>query len=566
MFVNSYAVQSIDIEHSSLVWHRLNAPYLPTLRELRETLLTNKSETRSASSTRALFVLLCVIASDVPSQHLHISASLRNQLQLRMRNYCQLLMFDLPVHRHTLYVLDLATMYKPLAFASTISVAAPSIKGNMSTTLAKCMARRLGFDTAAEQLENQLLHQGDIDAQTVKDLSLEALQWCQWVLLESIIDGYVMKTSTEQRSPLPEARKILSAVKKAVERVPMRPGVLHMYHHLSSAIVEMQAAVAAKQHWLDLAALARLIESHGQKCEAHKEYIHHLLEHCDRTDNLSVDEDITAISELRITDLNASHIRIAGLSMFYGLMSGLRPPQQQTSAQTSREITPDEAVQVSSEIITNLKTKHNTLSDPASVASFISRHGDPRFARQEQALRDFVTSADTLRLAGISYTPPPIPTVSMLLQTCREIVENNSTRLKGWGSMHPNVDVHVLLLQDVAKKLDGMDAAGGSADAISRGCIYASGAKLIRSLCGILAGWRKTLIEREVKDTAAKGAEATMSWGIEGMETFSSDDLFDDWNEWPQAEDLDFSELLADGMEWVDWAQFTSPSEGSSQS
>ena len=472
-------------------------------------------------------------------------------------------MFNLPVHRHALYVLELVCVYRPLAFASTSSVAAASIKGNLSTTLAKCTARKLRFDTAAERLETQLLHQGDLNAELVKTLSREALQWCQWVLLESINDGYVMKTSTEQRGPLPEARKTLSAVKKAVERIPMRPDVLHMYHHLSSAIVEMQAAVAAKQHWLDLGALARLIESHEQKCEEHKEYIHHLLQHCDRTDNPSVDNEIKAVVRLRITDLNASHIRIAGLSMFYGLMSGLRPAQARTQAQ---DITPDEAMQVSSEIITNLKTKHDTLSDPASVASFVSKYGDPRFGKQEQVLRDFVTTADTLRLAGIPYMPPSIPTISILLQTCREIVENNSTRFKGWGGMHANVDVHVLLLQDVAKRLDNMDAAGGGADAIAKGCIYASGANLIRSLCGILAGWRKTLIEREVKDVAAKGVEAAMPLGIEETEMLSSGDLFDDWNEWPQAEDLDFSELLADGMEWVDWALLASPSEGSGES
>jgi hypothetical protein len=40
-------------------------------------------------------------------------------------------------------------------------------------------------------------------------------------------------------------------------------------------------------------------------------------------------------------------------------------------------------------------------------------------------------------------------------------------------------------------------------------------------------------------------------------------DLLDSWDEWPQAEGLDFSELLAGGMEWVEWAQFTSPVESS---
>ena len=558
---NDTIVQVID-SYCSLVWHRLHSPYLPTLRELREILLA-KTDSQSSPSTKALFLLLSVIASEVPSKQLQVSASLQQQLQCRMRHSCQTLLFNLPVHRHTLYALELVGAYKPLAFASTSSVAAISIKGNLSTTLGKCTARRLGFDTAAERLEAELLQQGDVDTKLVKAFVLEALQWCRWVLLESIIDGYVMKTSTEQRSPLPEARKILSAVRKAVDRIPMRPDVLHMYHHLSSAIIEMQAAVAAKQHWLDLSALAGLIESHGQECESHKEYIHHLLQHCDRSDNPNVDQEIEAVARLRITDLDTSHIRIAGLSMFYGLMSGLRRSEPRI---ITRDITPDEAVQVSSEIITNLKTKHSTLSDPSSIASFISKYGDPRFAKQEHLLRDFAATADSLRLAGIPYIPPSISTVSLLLQTCREIVENNNTRLKGWGSMHPNVDVHVLLFQDVANRLDGMDAAGGGTTAISKGSVYASGAKLIRSLCSILVGWRKTLIAREVQEAAAKGAEATIPSALDGIETSISNGLFDDWNEWPQAGDLDFSELLADGMEWVDWAQLSSPSGGSGQS
>jgi hypothetical protein len=106
----------------------------------------------------------------------------------------------------------------------------------------------------------------------------------------------------------------------------------------------------------------------------------------------------------------------------------------------------------------------------------------------------------------------------------------------------------------VAQRLDNMDGMGGRADAIARGSIFASGARLVRSLCGIMAAWRKTIIEQEVKDAAAKGAETSMPEDFEGVGSFMSDDLLDDWNEWPQTEDLDFTELLADGLEWVDWA------------
>jgi hypothetical protein len=531
---------------------------MPTIPVLRQRLLIGH-EARTGSSTRALFLLLCLIALDVPSNRLQISPELCQQLQSLSTADCQRLLFSVPKHRHALFVLELVDSYKPLAFAGSQSVAALSIKGNLSRTLAKRTAQKLGFDTAVDRLESLLQQSTILDSANVQDLVLETLQWCRWLMLESIVDGYVMKSTREQSGSLPEVTKTLAVVKTAVERFPMRPAVVFMYHHFSSASVEMHAAVAAKRHWLDLQALADVIDAHDQRCEAYKGYVEHLLASCDTVSDPRAREDIRVITRLRITDLNASHVRVSGLSMFYGLMSGLRPPET-----SGREITPDEAMQVSSEIITNLKTKHDTLRDPTSIASFISKYGDPRFARQEQILKDFIITADSLRLNGIPYTPPSVPTVSFLLQGCREIVENNSTRLKGWGGMHPNVDVHLILLQDVAKRLDNMDNIGGGSSAIARGSIFASGAKLVRSLCGIMATWRKTVIEQEVRDIATKGSEILLPDEFEGVDAFLSGDLLDDWNEWPQTEDLDFSELLADDLEWVDWAQLTSPSEGNS--
>jgi hypothetical protein len=104
-----------------------------------------------------------------------------------------------------------------------------------------------------------------------------------------------------------------------------------------------------------------------------------------------------------------------------------------------------------------------------------------------------------------------------------------------------------------------MDRMGGGSDAIAKGSIFVAAAKPIRSLFGIMATWRKTIVEQELRDTATKGMEASMLAEFEGLNTFLSDDLLDDWDEWPQAEDIDFSELLADGLEWVDWAQLAPP-------
>jgi hypothetical protein len=505
------------------------------------------SEISSGTPTKALFALLCLIALDVPSTRLKVAATLWQRLQSLANRECQLLLFNVSVHKHALLALELIDSYKPLAVAGSRRAAAVSIKGNLSRTLGRRIAQKLEFDTAVDRLDILLKSSDPKKAMEVQDLILETLQWCRWLMLESTVDGDVMKSNSEQGGPLPEVRKILAAVQRAVDIHPMQPAVLFMYHHLSSASIEMQAAVAAKQHWLDLPALAKLIDAHDRNCEVHKGCIDHLLANCNRTSSPNADEEIEAIKRLRITDLNSSHVRIAGLSIFYGLMSGLRPSETE-----AREITPDEAVQVSSEIINNLKTKHDSLNDPASIASFVAKYGDPRFARQEQILKDFISTADTLRLNSMPYTPPAVPAVSSLLKVCREIVENNSTRLKGWGSMHPNVDVHIILLQDVAKRLEGMDRMGGCSDAIAKGSIYAAGAKLIRSLSGIMATWRKTIIEQDIKDAVVKGVEASMPAESEGVDTFLSGDLLDDWNEWP---------LLADGLEWVDWAQPTSPSK-----
>jgi hypothetical protein len=524
--------------------------------ELRRKLSIDQ-EGQTRSPTRALFLLLCLIALEVPSKRLRASTAPYQQLQSLSNSDCQRLLFNTPIHKHALFALELIDSYKPFALAGSQSVAALSLKGSLSRTLAKRTAQKLGFDTSVDRLQSLLQQSTVTDVEKIQDLVLETLIWCRWLMLESIVDGYVMKSTTEQSGPLPEVKKTLAVVKLAVERFSLRPAVLFMYHHLGSASIEMHAAVAAKRHWLNLTALSNLIDAHDRRCEAYKDYIDQLLVSCDRSSSPRAEEEINAIKQLRKMDLNASHVRISGLSMFYGLMSGLRPP-----GFSNREITPDEAVQVSAEIISNLTSKHDTLSDPTSIASFITKYGDPRFAMEEQFLKDFISTADSLSLNGVPYTPPSVPTVSFLLQTCREIVENNSTRFKGWGGMHPNVDVHLILLQDVAKRLNGMDGMGGGSDAIARGSIYASGAKLIRSLCGIIAAWRKKIIEQEVKDVAEQGFEAWRPDEFEGFDALLSGDLLDDWNEWPQAEDLDFTELLADGLEWVDWAQLTSPLDG----
>lgn len=196
------------------------------------------------------------------------------------------------------------------------------------------------------------------------------------------------------------------------------------------------------------------------------------------------------------------------------------------------------------------------------MAAFLTKYGDARFARLERWLRDYISMARNLRLEGIPYYPPAVPTASNVLFICREMVENNATRLKGWGGLHPNVDVHILLFQDVAKSLLSMSPGHkAQREAVTKGCTFAAGAKLIASLEAILAKWRKSVAEKESKDTAAANAKETeMPRPNHYVQDEGSSEL-DNWAQWPQAQDMDFATLFEEDANWLQWARDLLPTE-----
>lgn len=547
--------QQADIDR--LAWHRLHYPYLPTLRELRDafddTLL-------HATSTQMLFTVLASIALQrMPGQ-----ASLQHQLQLFASQHAQELLFEVPPHRHAMLVLDVASWCAPFTFVANRSSIAAAIKGNLTSTLGKRIAEELGLHQATAKLKALLDETyGEHDATAVESLTLDCLQWCRWIMLATIMYGFVIKPISEQRRPMPEIRSILSTVHQAIFKCRMRPSVVFLFHSLCRAEVEMQAAIDAKKHWLDLASLGSLIDANARKCDELESFLSTLL----ATSAESITgQEAKAIMQLQATDLNLSHARVGGLALFYGLMSGLHPRPTRSQLE-ARDITPEDAMQVSSEIISSLKSRPFSHHEPGGMAAFLTQYGDSRFARLERWLRDFIAIVRNLRLHDVPFFPPAVPTVSNVLFICREMVENNATRLKGWGGLHPNVDVHLLLFQDVATSLLAISPLyPNQSDAVTKGCVLAAGAKLVGSLGAILAKWRRGIAERESKETAAANAgkiEAPRS------EDFLHDEeagVLDDWAQWPQAEDMDFATLFADDADWLQWARDLLPTEEDLQS
>ena len=529
----------------------MHYPYLPSLCELRagfdEALLY-------ATFTQLLFAVLALIALQRLSGH----ATLQQRLQSFASHHAQSLLFEVPPHRHAMLVLDIASWCSPLIFVAKRSNAAAAIKGNLTTTVGERIAEELGLNQAAARLDVILGNAEEpFNAAIAESLALDCLQWCRWIMLDCMMHGYVIKPLAEQQRHMPEIHSVLSTVRQAIHMYSMQPGVIFLFHNLCRAEVEMQAAIDAKKHWLDLPSLCTLIDANAGKCDELEGYIRTLLAACRDT---ASGEEAKLIMQLQSADLNLSHVRIGGLALFYGLMSGLHPRPTRSQLE-AREITPEDAMQVSSEIISSLKSKPFARQEPGSMAAFLTQHGDPRFERLERWLRDFV-SITRIQLEGVPYHPPAVPTVSNVLFICREMVENNATRLKGWAGLHPNVDVHILLFQDVANSLLSISPVyEHQSEAVAKGCTFAAGARLVGSLGAILANWRQSIAAKQSKETAvanAKEIEASRISDFSQGEDFAA---LDDWAQWPQAEDMDFATLFADEADWLQWARDLLPTE-----
>lgn len=115
----------------------------------------------------------------------------------------------------------------------------------------------------------------------------------------------------------------------------------------------------------------------------------------------------------------------------------------------------------------------------------------------------------------------------------------------------------MILFLECARRLEGMSATGGTEEAIRKGCILTASAKLIRSLHRVMQGFKKSLVlsqrrnysennrQQPLPVNAAPEPDANgFGDAIEGWDELISDDLFSDWDNWPQFDAFDFSDLF----------------------
>lgn len=152
--------------------------------------------------------------------------------------------------------------------------------------------------------------------------------------------------------------------------------------------------------------------------------------------------------------------------MFFAVMSATHTSNPQPSVQ------PTQALSISTSIISQL-TAH-TETDPSRPTHriFLETHGRTRINELELDLANFVSAAETLSLNGVRFVGPARQVVTDVLFTAKDIVEQQAARLKGWGGLDDRVDVQMILFLEVARKLEGMSAQGGTPEALAKGCEY----------------------------------------------------------------------------------------------
>jgi hypothetical protein len=122
----------------------------------------------------------------------------------------------------------------------------------------------------------------------------------------------------------------------------------------------------------------------------------------------------------------------------------------------------------------------------------------------------------------------------------------------------------MILFNECARRLESMSATAGTDEAMAKGCILTAAARLIRSLHRIMQGFTRsvTISQRAARttsestrsdftpdsETLALGHTTTSSSTGSGLESLLSDDLFSDWDNWPQFNAFDFTDLFPEAF------------------
>lgn len=352
----------------------------------------------------------------MPSAKLETCRHLQPAVRALLFHTGQQLLFSLSHSTHAVLALVLAANYRPLAFTSSQLAAPNAIKAVPYTVLAKQVAAELGYSSAGTRLTEALQSFGAQDKELLP-LMHECLHWIRLsmagISLESVFRMEPFNETTFQ---------CLEALNNASLLGRMPIDVLLPYTITACWLHMLMTYKDLSENWKDLKHLGETIRSHKAWCDRESDVLVASLASLQCPKNKR-----DAISYLVEGELHLAHVSVAGAAMFFAVMFGAYAGSNQKAVQNHQ------AVEVSNHIIKTLLAHDEDDPGRSSHRKFLEEHGHDRMDKLEAVLSNFITAVDTLILNGVSYVPSTRSVVSFVLFTCKDIVEGQAARLKGWG-------------------------------------------------------------------------------------------------------------------------------------
>lgn len=539
----------------SLVWHKLYHPDIPPLPSLRQEIKSMSRGQLERVSGLYLLTLLCDIALDVPSPRLASVRHLQPAVRAMTYHCGQQLLFTLHPNKYTVLALSLTSEYRPLAFTSSQTASGHALKAIPIVIVGKYIATELGYQSAGWRLR-QALDEFDPDQKHLTTLIQECLHWIWLNIAEDMQGG---PFNEWKRRMDPSALECLEALHSAVWLNRMPSELILPYCSISYWTQMLANLRDMTEHWKDLKHLGEVIEGHKVFCDKEREILDRLLEQYS-----DLGELVPVISQIADMERHLSHTTVNGAALFFAVMCGAFAMSHHEAIQS------EQAIQISDKIISQLKAHEESDPSRTSHRRFLEQYGETRMDELERFLTNYITVADTLTLKKIPFVGPTRSTVGWVIMICKDIVEGQAARLKGWGGLHDRVDMHMILFSECAKRLEALSASAGSADALAKGCVLTAAAKLIRSLHRILQGFKKTVATSQRRSaTESTKSDPTppslpddlpvlsnsTTTASSDWENVLADDLFSNWENWPQFDAMDFSDLFGSTFDF-DQADF----------
>ena len=361
------------------------------------------------------------MALDVPSPQLSPYINLQPALRSLLYHWGQQLLFSLPRNKYTVLALVIATEYRPLAFTGSQAAGPSAIKAVPHAILAKHVAFDLGYHTAGSRLA-EALQQDAADRDDLTGTMHECLHWIRLGLAQESLAGASMDPGFRFQDMNQTAFECQEALHTTLLMGCMPEDMLISFCNTSKSTQMLASLKDASEHWKELSRLEQIMGAHKELCDREKKELEHSID----TSGCHVDLS-NAVLHIAEMERHRAQTSVVGAALFFAVMCGAY------AASNQRTVQPDQAMELSDHIIDQLQAhKHDDPNRPHH-RRFLEEFGESWMGELERTLTNFITAADTLSLDGIPYVGPSRHIASSILFLCKDIVEGNAARLKGWG-------------------------------------------------------------------------------------------------------------------------------------